>query len=75
MERYNNQYFNQLIDIASQLHPPDWLIKMHKHYSENGFYRPEDLKRVLGDSNEGVSIPNSKEESERLLLEIVSRYE
>ena len=36
---------------------PEWVQKMHHYYSENGFYRPKDLHRVLGDSVDGASAP------------------
>lgn len=35
---------------------PKWLEDMHKHFGENGFYRSEDLQRVLGDPCESVQI-------------------
>jgi hypothetical protein len=28
---------------------PDWVIKMREHYVRTGFYRAEDVTRVLGD--------------------------
>lgn len=35
---------------------PKWLEDMHKHFGEKGFYRTEDLQRVLGDPSEPVQI-------------------
>lgn len=36
--------------------PPQWVQEMHKHYGENGFYRADDLQRVLGDPRESVQV-------------------
>ena len=33
-----------------------WVLEMHKHYSEKGFYRATDLARLLGDPLEGVNV-------------------
>jgi hypothetical protein len=35
---------------------PEWLEDMIAHYQRNGFYRPEDLYRLFGDINEGVTV-------------------
>ncbi len=36
--------------------PPDWMRGMFEHYSDTGSYRPEDIRRILGDPREGVII-------------------
>jgi hypothetical protein len=35
---------------------PEWIQEMHRHYRKTGKYRPEDLRRLLGDPNQGVEI-------------------
>jgi hypothetical protein len=37
--------------------PSDWLKEMETHFSQNGFYRPEDLMRVFGDRPSGENVP------------------
>jgi len=39
--------------------PPQWVQEMHTHFTENGFYRAEDLERVLGDPRECVHVQAS----------------
>lgn len=33
---------------------PDWVRDMHGHFQAHGYYRPEDLQRVLGDPRDRV---------------------
>ena len=42
-----------VVEVASI---PDWLQEAHKHFVETGFYRPEDMLRVLGSQREGVEL-------------------
>jgi hypothetical protein len=49
------------IDLAIQkLHEstlePEWMREMGAHYRRTGTFRPEDLRRVLGDPTKGVMI-------------------
>lgn len=39
-----------------QASPPDWVRKMIEHYHRHGTFRPEDLRRVLGDPTKGVEV-------------------
>lgn len=39
--------------------PPQWVQDMHEYFREHGFYRAEDLHRVLGDPRESVHIQAS----------------
>lgn len=39
--------------------PPQWVQEMHNYFRENGFYRTEDLQRVLGDPRESVTVKSS----------------
>jgi hypothetical protein len=34
----------------------EWIQKMHDHFRQKGFYRAEDLQRVLGDPREHVEV-------------------
>ena len=45
--------------LIERLSPPQWVQEMHKHFRENGFYRAEDLQRVLGDPRECVQVQAS----------------
>jgi hypothetical protein len=36
--------------------PSDWLKEMETHFSQNGFYRAEDLMRVFGDRRRGENV-------------------
>lgn len=39
---------------------PDWIVKMHEHFRQTGTYRPEDLRRLLGDQRRTVQVgPNA----------------
>jgi hypothetical protein len=50
--------------------PAKWVLEMIDHYQRTGSYRPEDLRRLLGDPIEGVQFgPNTS------LLEAVAREE
>lgn len=35
---------------------PRWVTEMHEHFQRTGFYRPQDIQRVLGDPRESVEI-------------------
>ena len=35
---------------------PLWVREMHEYFRRTGFYRPEDLQRVLGDPRESVQV-------------------
>ena len=45
--------------LIESLSPPQWVQEMHKYFRENGFYRAEDLQRVLGDPRECVHVQAS----------------
>jgi hypothetical protein len=40
-----------------------WLREMQAHFSRTGFYRAEDLNRVLGDPRRGVSMPVASDQA------------
>jgi len=35
---------------------PDWVREMKEHYAKTGIYRPEDLRRLLGDPVKGIDV-------------------
>ncbi len=43
-----------------ELPPADWVRAMIDHFQRTGSYRPEDLRRLLGDPNQAVEVgPNA----------------
>ena len=44
---------------------PEWIREMRRFYNEHGGYRPEDLRRLLGDPNKGVSLPPCTGDAEK----------
>jgi len=46
----------QLRELLERTPPPQWLSDMIDHYRRTGSYRPEDLRRVLGDPTKGVTV-------------------
>jgi hypothetical protein len=36
--------------------PAEWVIEMIEHRRRTGSYRPEDLRRLLGDPNKSVEV-------------------
>ena len=47
-------------ELLTQPHPPEWVRRMIDHYQRTGTYRPEDLRRLLGDPTKGVEVgPNA----------------
>jgi hypothetical protein len=46
-------------DLTEQLRnlpPPAWIEEMRRFFQEHGYYRPEDLRRLLGDPTKGVTV-------------------
>jgi hypothetical protein len=39
-----------------RLPPADWVQAMIDHHNRTGSYRPEDLRRLLGDPNRAVEV-------------------
>ncbi len=39
-----------------KLPPADWVLKMIEHRRRTGTYRPEDLRKLLGDPNKSVVV-------------------
>ena len=38
----------------SEIREAGWVAEMRRHYALTGTYRPEDLRRLLGDPKRGV---------------------
>ena len=48
----------KLQELAQQLPPADWVREMVAHYQRTGTFRPQDLRRLLGDPNRAVEVGN-----------------
>jgi hypothetical protein len=47
-------------DLLARAQPPEWVRQMIEHYQRTGSFRPEDLRRLLGDPTKGVEVgPNT----------------
>lgn len=46
-------------DLLSQAQPAGWVRDMIEHYHRTGTFRPQDLRRLLGDPTKGITVgPN-----------------
>ena len=43
---------------------PQWVRSMHVHFHEKGYYRAEDLARLVGDPRQSVSVSLSGDVSD-----------
>ena len=41
---------------STSLQSPHWVIAMHEHFQKAGYFRAEDVHRVLGDPRESVRL-------------------
>jgi hypothetical protein len=49
-----------LHSLVESTPPPAWLLEMLEYYRQTGIFRPEDLRRLLGDPSKGVRVePNA----------------
>ena len=55
-ERVKDKRDLQRQDWAHSIKIPDWIRKMKEDYIRTGTYRPEDLRRLLGDPTKGVEM-------------------
>ncbi len=46
--------------LLGQTATPEWMKEMATYYRQTGTFRPEDLRRVLGDPSKGVAISSDK---------------
>ncbi len=42
--------------MLEALPPAEWVREMIDHYNRTGTYRPEDLRRLLGDPNRAIQV-------------------
>lgn len=54
--------------LAKESEEPAWMKDMHEHFRDKGFFRPEDIRRVLGNQAEGVSMPRDPDAVASLFL-------
>jgi hypothetical protein len=45
-------------ELLQSVPPAEWVREMIEHYRRHGSFRPEDLRRLLGDPKTGVVVPN-----------------
>jgi hypothetical protein len=58
--------------LLCDLPPPDWLRQMIEHFQRTRTYRPEDLRRLLGDPNKRVEL-RTEMTAEAFLAELQGR--
>jgi hypothetical protein len=46
----------EMLRRLEQSEPPQWVREMREHFHQTGYYRPEDLYRVLGDPTDRVEL-------------------
>ena len=59
---------NQIEEKLLQAPEPDWIREMNEHYAKEGWFRPSDLLRLLGDPSEGVEVRTEQNAIINLLL-------
>jgi len=60
-----------LYELLEKAGTPDWVNEMHNFFNEHGYFRAEDLSRVLGSQTRGVSVPRNDKEALKYFLESV----
>jgi len=60
-----------LYELIEKVGPPDWINEMHDFFNKHGYFRTEDLSRVLGSQTRGVSVPQNDKEVLKYFLESV----
>lgn len=48
-------YVRQTLDVSPSLEP-GWAASARQHFNETGGYRPEDVRKLLGDPSQRVEI-------------------
>lgn len=57
MSDYNaNKSRRAFEEFVQQTPPPEWVRKMVQDYYKTGTYRPQDLRRLLGDPRKSVEV-------------------
>ncbi len=55
-ELFDDDLVRDFQEKAQRLPPAEWVRDMIDHHRRTGSYRPEDLRRLLGDPNKAVEI-------------------
>ena len=59
---------NQIEEKLSRVPEPDWIRQMNDHFVKEGWFRPSDLLRLLGDPNESVEVRTGEDAISNLML-------
>jgi hypothetical protein len=59
---------SRFYELVEKIGLPDGVVEMHRYYKDNGFFKNEDILKVLGDPCKGVSMPKSEEEARNYFL-------
>jgi hypothetical protein len=43
-------------ELLARAEPPEWVREMIEHYRRTGTYRPEDLRRLMGNPTKGIEV-------------------
>lgn len=52
----NDELMRQIEVGLRRIPPAPWVVDMIRHFQRTGSYRPEDLRRLLGDPNRSVEV-------------------
>ena len=55
-DSHNDDLLQGFQERVQQMPPAKWVQDMIDHYRRTGSYRPEDLRRLLGDPNKAVEV-------------------
>lgn len=55
-QKMRNKQDSPHYDWAHRIKIPDWVRKMKEYYKRTGTYRPEDLRRLLGDPTKSIEM-------------------
>lgn len=53
-DKSSEEILKSLEKLIRQAPPPEWVRQMVDFYRRHGAYRPQDLRRLLGDPKRGV---------------------
>jgi len=59
---------DQIEDQLLKAPEPDWVRQMTEHFEKEGWYRPIDLWRLLGDPSEGIEVQTDENAIVNLVL-------
>lgn len=52
----NQDEIEQALRDLQNSPPPEWLIEMIEYYRRTGSFRPEDVRRLMGDPSKGLRV-------------------